>query len=244
MRFFDTALTSVAVLDPIPVDLTSIGRRLRRRALWLIMSCFSATILPVSAEVYVTFETTLGDIVIAMDDERAPLTTEYFLGYIQRKQYDGATLYRSASLDDDPSPQIVQGGIMVDALNAVGDIRPEQFDADYLEVIEATDQTGLRHERGAISFARDLLDTGFVIPEIVFCLRDVPAMDAYGRTKPDTQGFPVAGRVVSGMEVIEGVTRQTLDGTTRIPFLEGQILSEPIVIKKAYIQQSAGAVSS
>lgn len=233
MRFFDATLSSGVSIIQASLDLK---QKLRRLCLWSIVGLVGGpTALPAMAEVHVTLETTLGNIVIAMDDERAPLTTEYFLGYVKRKQYDGATLYRSASIDDDPSPQIVQGGIMAEALNSEDDIQIEQYGAEHLEVIETTKQTGLRHERGAISFARDLLYTGHVIPEIVFCLRDVPAMDAYGRTKPDTRGFPVSGRVVSGMEVIERVTQQALGGATRIPFLEGQVLSEPIVIQKAYI---------
>jgi len=232
MRFL-----AIAFSTEVSIGLHMIRRQLRRLVTVLLVSILSSTALPVAADVHIAFETTLGDIVVAMDNERAPLTTEYFLGYVQRKQYDGATLYRSASIDDDPTPQIVQGGIMSGALTAEGNILPEQYGADYLEVIEATNQTGIRHERGTVSFARDLLFTGHVIPEIVFCLRDVPAMDANGRTKPDTQGFPASGRVVSGMDVIERVTQQALGGTTRIPFLEGQILSEPVIIKRAYVVQ-------
>ena len=186
-----------------------------------------------TAEVLIKLETQLGDIVVAMDDERAPLTTAYFRGYVERGQYDGATLYRSASLDGEEEPQIVQGGIMVGALSAVDPIDITRFGVHYLDDIESTSDTGLVHKRGAVSFARDLLYTAHVIPEIVFCLRDVPTMDANGRARPDNRGFPVSGRVVSGLEVIDKVSRMPVGGATTIPFLQGQVLSEPIVIERA-----------
>lgn len=184
----------------------------------------------------VVFETALGDIVIAVDQERAPQTAGYFLGFIQRGQYNGASLYRSASFDGLAEPQLVQGGMLQNALNTTGAIDPADYGVALLPTIESTELTGMQHTRGAVSLARDLLDTGFVIPEIVFCLRAVPSMDANGRDRPDTQGFPVFGHVVSGMDVIEAVTRRGLDGPTTIPFLAGQILTEPVVIQHAYQQ--------
>ena len=186
----------------------------------------------------IVFETELGDIVIVLDQARAPNTTAYFLGYIQRGRYDGATLYRSAAFDGAAEPQLVQGGMLLDAVNVAGPIDPLDYGVDMLETIESTELTGLKHRRGAVSLARDLLDTGFVIPEIVFCLRAVPSMDAYGRDRPDTQGFPVFGHVVSGLEIVEAVTRRDLSGATEIPFLAGQILAEPVLIHNAYQRES------
>lgn len=193
-----------------------------------------ASDLPSATRPLVVFETTLGDIVVEFDRLAAPLTTDYFLEYVERGQYDGATLYRSASLDDNNNPQIVQGGLLLDALNLSENIDPLSFGVSYLTVVETTTQTGLKHTRGIVSFARDLLDTGYVIPEIVFCLRAVPEMDAFGRDVPDAQGFPASGRVVSGLEVVEAVSGQPLHGSTTIPFLQGQILSQPVTIKRAF----------
>lgn len=204
-----------------------------------LLSLTSASATPVAGPLTtdsttVVFETTLGDIIVAFDTDRAPATTEYFLGYVDRGQYDHATLYRVASLDDNTEPQIVQGGVMVEALNQSGTIDPSVFGVNYLHTLETTDETGIRHRRGVVSFARDLLYTGHVIPEIVFCLRDVPAMDAFGRDKPDSRGFPAAGYVISGMEVIESLISQPREGATEIPFLKGQILSKPVRITHAY----------
>ena len=188
----------------------------------------------------IALETTLGTVVIQMDRQQAPLTTAYFLEYVDRGQYDGATLYRAASLDGQSEPQIVQGGMMLGALTAATKVNPADYGVSYLQTVEATDKTGITHQRGTVSFARDLLYTGYVIPEIVFCLRDVPEMNADGRDKPDREGFPAAGKVISGMDVIEAVTRRALGGETTIPFLQGQVLTAPVEILKAYSLPAAG----
>ncbi len=209
-------------------------RIFHKKSFLALVLLFSSVTSGGQAETLVRLETDLGNVVIALNEELAPATTRYFLGYVDKGQYDGATIYRAASFDTDSRPQIVQGGVMFDALNAEGEIDPASFNVEYLHSpIESTDRTGLKHRRGAVSFARDLLKTGLVIPEIVFCLRDVPEMDANGRAIPDTSGFPVVGRVVSGLKVIEDVTLEALDGPTQIPFLKGQILSKPVVIRRA-----------
>lgn len=191
----------------------------------------------------VVMQTSLGQIVIEIDEERAPITAAYFLGYIDRGQYDGATLYRSAALDGRNDPQLVQGGILASALNSASPVSPADHGAAYLESIETTERTGLRHERGTVSLARDLIDTGHVIPEIVFCLRDIPSMDAGGRDKPDSKGFPAFAKIISGMDVVEAVTRQALDGDTSIAFLQGQILTDPVTILHAYRRPQGDQIS-
>ena len=183
----------------------------------------------------VVFETTLGNITLAIDTESAPLAANYFLSYIDNNSYNGATLYRSAAFDGGDSPQLVQGGILSAALTE----KPPINAADYgvtsmLPEWETTATTGQTHRRGSISLARDLLATGQVIPEIVLCLREIPSMDAGGRSIPDERGFPVIGEVVEGLDIVEAVTQQELNGTTSIAFLNGQILTEPVVITAAY----------
>lgn len=190
----------------------------------------------------VVLETGLGRVVIAIDTERSPRAANYFLGYVDRGDYDGASLYRSASLDGTPLPQLVQGGLLRGALTRSGPVDPSAFGvASLLPTWETTTDTGLRHRRGSISLARDLLDTGNVIPEIVFCLRDIPRMDAGDNARPDALGFPVIGEVLSGMDVIDAISREKLEGATSIPFLEGQILSSPITITHAYRRQTEQA---
>ncbi len=187
------------------------------------------------APVEVMLETTLGPIVMSIDVASAPLAGNYLLGYIDAGRYDGATLYRSAALDGAAAPQLIQGGMLAGALTQSGAVDPADYGVtELLPVWETTSESGRQHRRGTVSLARDLLATGSVIPELVICLRDTPAMDEHGRQIPDSRGYPAIGSVVSGMAVVEQVTQQPLDGATAIPFLAGQILSAPITITRAY----------
>ncbi len=218
----------------------------RFRAAWLgalvcgLLSACVTTGPEAPKPVEVVLETSIGDVVIALDVAHAPNAAGYWLGYVDRGQYDGATLYRSASLDRAEPPQLVQGGILLSALNSSEPIVASDHGVDFLESFETTQDSGLQHVAGSVSLARDLLDTGHVIPELVVSLRAVPSMNYGVRDVPDNRGFPVIGRVVSGMAVIEAASRRALDGPTTIPFLSGQILSEPVTIVRAYRSEAGG----
>lgn len=181
----------------------------------------------------VLLETELGDITIALDLERAPRAGAYFLGFVDRGRYDGATIYRAASLDGADSPQLVQGGLLQAALVNNGRVNLAEFDVASLPEFETTSQSGLQHDYASVSLARDLLDTGDVIPEFVIYLRRAPQVDEGGTDKPDRRGYPVIGQVVAGMDVVRTVTSRERNGPTTIAFLRGQVLTEPVRIHRA-----------
>lgn len=199
--------------------------------------CISAEhVDPVS----VILETELGNIELSLSLNEAPVAASYLLEYIDGGLYDGATLYRSASLDSNPTPQIIQGGILAAALNTNGTVNPADYGVTaLLPLWESTRESGLLHRKGSVSLARDLLSTGQVIPELVLCLRDVPSMDASPNGRPDSRGFPVIGEVVTGMTLLNSVTDRELEGATRISFLQGQILTTPVIITRAYRKNAA-----
>jgi peptidyl-prolyl cis-trans isomerase A (cyclophilin A) len=201
-----------------------------------------AALLPVSAamsadggdrSVRVLLETELGDITLAVDLERAPQAGAYFLRFVDRGRYDGATIYRAASLDEADSPQLVQGGLLQGALVSNEHVNLAELDIETLPDFETTAQSGLQHDYATVSLARDLLYTGDVIPEFVIYLRRAPQVDEGGADKPDRRGYPVIGRVVAGMDVVRIVTTRERDGPTTITFLRGQVLTEPVRIHRA-----------
>jgi peptidyl-prolyl cis-trans isomerase A (cyclophilin A) len=194
----------------------------------------SAAKTPAPTAVNVILETDLGNMVLRVDTDNAPITSAYFLRIIDNGLYNGATFYRSASLDGEAGPQIIQGGILQDALTQTGPISATDFKMPTLPSVERTSRTGLTHEAGTISFARDLLDTGVVIPEIFICLRACTWADEGARSVPDTHGFPAFGKVLEGMDTVQAIANQETNGETSIKFLQGQIHSTPIVIRKAY----------
>lgn len=184
--------------------------------------------------VNVVLETDLGNMVLAVDVDHAPTTSAYFLKMIDQGLYDGATFYRSASLDGEDGPQIIQGGILQGALTQTGPVSATNFQMPTLPSVERTSLTGLSHQAGTVSFARDLLDTGVVIPEIFICLRACAWADEGARSVPDTDGFPAFGTVLEGMDTVAAIANQETNGETSIRFLQGQIHTSPVLIRKAY----------
>lgn len=184
--------------------------------------------------VNVVLETDLGNMVLAVDVDHAPTTSAYFLKMIDQGLYDGATFYRSASLDGEDGPQIIQGGILQGALTQTGPVSATNFQMPTLPSVERTSLTGLSHQAGTVSFARDLLDTGVVIPEIFICLRACAWADEGARSVPDTDGFPAFGTVLEGMDTVAAIANQETNGATSIRFLQGQIHTSPVLIRKAY----------
>ena len=183
--------------------------------------------------VLVLVETELGDITIALDLQRAPQAGAYFLGFVDRGRYDGATIYRAASLDEEDSPQLVQGGLLQAALVSNERVTLAELDIDTLPEFETTAQSGLKHDYATVSLARDLLYTGDVIPEFVIYLRRASQIDAGGSDRPDRRGYPAIGQVVAGMDVVRAVTNRERSGPTTIAFLHGQVLTEPVRIHRA-----------
>lgn len=205
----------------------------------LVAACQSGEKISQTADdhgssIKVVLETTFGDLVLAVNVDKAPRTSAYFLDIIDRGLYDGATFYRAASLDGDARQQLIQGGILLNALNHDGPVSAKDFDMPTMAKVETTASTGLKHEAGTVSFARDLLDTGVVIPELVIYLRTAEWADSGGRSVPDADGFPAFGKVVSGTDIVQKISEQAVAGKTNIDFLAGQILTHPIVIKRAY----------
>jgi peptidyl-prolyl cis-trans isomerase A (cyclophilin A) len=182
---------------------------------------------PPQDEVLVRIETAFGNIDLAIDVKRAPITAGNFLKYVDEGFYDGGRFHRATRADNykpnlpnRPLLEIIQG-----------DISParaaERFPAILLE---RTSVTGLKHVVGTVSMPRgneaDSARSGFVIH-----LNDQPSLNHGGMRFDDGQGTAAFGRVVAGMDVVRTIQRQPVDG---------QSLAPPIEIRKAYRIRSAG----
>ena len=182
----------------------------------------------------VVLQTEAGRIEIEIFDEQAPITAAYFLGLLDRGDYDDAAFYRSSTLGIGDGPRLIQGGILGGILSETIARPANGVASASLEVVENTSQTGLMHRKGTVSLARDLVDTGFVLPEIFICLGDFPQLDFGGRSQPDDQGFPAFGEVVVGLDVAAKIAEAETAGAARIKMLEGQILTRPVAVTSAH----------
>jgi peptidyl-prolyl cis-trans isomerase A (cyclophilin A) len=182
----------------------------------------------------VLIETSAGEIVIEVLEEKTPRTAAYFLGFVDRGDYNGATFYRSTRLSVPNGPRLIQGGLLGGALTGTASNSSGGTSVALLEEIETTAQTGLAHQYATVSLARDLLGTGFALPEFFICLGDFPQLDLGGRKEPDDRGFPAFGKVVAAMDVVMRISEGETAGSTPIEMLEGEILTRPVMISKAY----------
>jgi peptidyl-prolyl cis-trans isomerase A (cyclophilin A) len=182
----------------------------------------------------VVLETSAGEIVIEILKEKAPRTATCFLGFVDRGDYDGATFYRSTRLPVPNGPRLIQGGVLGEALTGTASTSSSGAKVALLEEIETTAQTRLAHEYATVSLARDLLGTGFALPDFFVCLGDFPQLDFGGRKEPDDKGFPAFGKVVAAMDVVMRISEGETAGATPIEMLEGEILTRPVMISKAY----------
>ena len=181
--------------------------------------------VPEYETVDVILETTMGDITVALETERAPVTAGNFLKYVDEDRFDGTVFYRAMRLDWGDQPNgIIQGGTQWD---------PERI-LDPIEH-EPTSETGLSHTRGALSMAR--FEPGTATGDFSIILQDQSfGMDA----KPDDEnpefhdGYAVFGYVTDGMDVVEAIHAAPVDPDKGEGFMKGQILAEPVKIVSAH----------
>jgi peptidyl-prolyl cis-trans isomerase A (cyclophilin A) len=147
--------------------------------------------------VRVLVRTTLGEVEIEVDADRAPATAANFLRYVDAGHYDGGRFHRTVTLANQPDNavkiEVVQAGVNPDRAK-------ERFPAIALE---RTNRTGLRHLDGTISMARNGPDSA--TSDFFICINDQPSLDFGGARNADGQGFAAFGRVVRGMEVVRRI---------------------------------------
>jgi peptidyl-prolyl cis-trans isomerase A (cyclophilin A) len=159
--------------------------------------------------VRVVIQTSLGDIEVALDSKRAPLTTANFLRYVDGGLYDGGTFHRTVKPDNQPDNkvriEVIQAGI-----------NPAKEKNQFPPIkLERTSRTKIRHQDGTISMARDGPDTATA--EFFICIGAQPSLDFGGERNPDGQGFAAFGKVVKGMEVVKKIQAATADGQKLTP---------------------------
>jgi len=170
---------------------------------------------PQPALVNVTFTTSLGPVVIALEKERAPKTVANFLRYVDGKRFDGIGFYRAFNYGADGG--VVQAGIR----QTIKPLFPPVAH-------EPTSQTGLHHSAGTISMAR--MAPGSAQADFFILLSDIPAFDADPAAPGDNQGFAAFGHVIEGMDILKQVLAAPRSPTAGDGIMKGQMLDPPIKI--------------
>jgi len=149
-------------------------------------------------KVIVQISTEMGNITIEIYDKRAPLTASNFLRYVDEGLFTDAKFYRVVTNENQPfndiKIEVIQGGLFTEERM----YEPIKH--------ETTRETGVLHEDGVVSMARN--EPGTATSEFFICIGEQPELDFGGRRNPDGQGFAAFGRVIEGMQVVRKIQQQ------------------------------------
>jgi peptidyl-prolyl cis-trans isomerase A (cyclophilin A) len=163
----------------------------------------------------VVIHTTMGDIEVALEIERAPITAKNFLRYVDSKRFDNMNFYRAMKLSEDGKYGLVQGGLQNDPKRVYPKIAHE-----------SPQTTGVSHVDGAISMGRN--EPGTAQGDFFFVIGDLTSMDG----KPDgtDPGYAAFGHVTAGMDVVRAIMELPKSQDARNPVMKGQMLATPVKI--------------
>ena len=168
---------------------------------------------------HVIMRTALGEIVIALEVERAPISAANFLRYVDAHRFDGIGFYRAMDLGRGYG--LIQGG--TSGLDTIS-FPPIAH--------ESTRVTGLSHVDGAISWAR--LAPGSARGDFFIIIGNLTSLDAQDPALGgDPDGFAVFGRVVQGMEVVRAIMTLPTDANLGEGVMRGQMIAAPLMIDSA-----------
>jgi cyclophilin family peptidyl-prolyl cis-trans isomerase len=150
----------------------------------------------------VKISTSMGDITVELDRDKAPVSVKNFLAYIDKKHYDGTIFHRVIS------SFMIQGGEYDKGMK----------DKPCGEPIKNEAGNGLRNTVGTLAMARtNVVDSATC--QFFINTKDNSFLDHRDETSGGF-GYAVFGKVTSGIEVvhkIEGVATGSKDGMADVP---------------------------
>jgi peptidyl-prolyl cis-trans isomerase B (cyclophilin B) len=161
----------------------------------------------------IILQTNMGDIHLAVDTEKAPISAKNFTDYVEDGFFDGTIFHRVI-------PNfMVQGGGMTE------DMQQKPTKAN----IENEAKNGLKNKKYTVAMARTAAPHS-ASSQFFINVADNQFLDCPGQ---DGWGYCVFGEVVQGKEVVDKMQKvETLNlgGHADVP-------ADPIIIEKAYIQE-------
>ena len=161
----------------------------------------------------IILQTNMGDIHLAVDTEKAPISAKNFTDYVEDGFFDGTIFHRVI-------PNfMVQGGGMTE------DMQQKPTKAN----IENEAKNGLKNKKYTVAMARTAAPHS-ASSQFFINVADNQFLDCPGQ---DGWGYCVFGKVIEGKEVVDKMQKvETLNlgGHADVP-------ADPIIIEKAYIQE-------
>ncbi|MFZ3231870.1 MAG: peptidylprolyl isomerase [Pseudobdellovibrio sp.] len=159
-------------------------------------------------ETVVVIDTSMGKITVKLNAEKAPITVENFLKYIEKKHYDNTIFHRVMK-----DFMIQGGGHTADMTEKPTEFPPIKNEAD----------NGLFNKRGTISMAR-MNETNSATAQFFINVVDNAMLDYQS---PARFGYAVFGEVTAGMDIVDKIRNVAV--TTKGP--HENVPVQPITIK-------------
>ncbi len=172
-------------------------------------------IFNVMASKKVLMKTSMGDITIELNEEKAPITTKNFLSYVNDGFYNGTIFHRV--IDN----FMIQGGGF--------DINLKKKSTKASIVNEA--HNGLKNDQGTIAMARTS-DVNSATAQFFINVNDNTFLNHKGKS-PDKYGYAVFGKVVKGMSIINQIkkTQTKVNGPMRNLPVKNVVIEKVSVVK-------------
>ena len=137
----------------------------------------------------VLMSTSMGNIRIELDAEKAPITTKNFVDYVSAGHYDGLIFHRVIA------GFMIQGGGMDAQMNEKGGKAPIKNEAS----------NGLNNKKGTIAMARtNVIDSA--TSQFFINVKDNEFLN-HKSASPAEYGYAVFGRVIEGMDVVQSIEK-------------------------------------
>ena len=157
----------------------------------------------------VKLATSMGDITLALDHAKAPVTVDNFVGYVKSGQYDGTIFHR------------VIDGFMIQGGGFTKDMQQKPTRAP----IPIESKNGLHNGAYTVAMARTG-DPNSATAQFFINVVDNARLDYQGDMQP---GYTVFGKVVSGQDVVDKI-RKVPTGNAG-PYQN--VPTQPVTIQKA-----------
>ena len=135
----------------------------------------------------VKLTTSMGDISLELDAEKAPITVENFISYVESGHYEGTIFHR----------------VINDFMIQTGGMDAEMNDKPTNDSIKNEANNGLPNLLGTIAMARTN-DPHSASSQFFINTNDNGSLNHSSET-PDGWGYCVFGKVVDGMDVVEKI---------------------------------------
>jgi peptidyl-prolyl cis-trans isomerase A (cyclophilin A) len=176
--------------------------------------CFPDEVLPDNRFPAVEFQTSMGNIVVELNRNRAPATVNNFLGYVLDGHYDNTIFHRVIA------DFVVQGGGYTTDI----DERPVR------EPVLNESGNGLENNAGTIAMAR-FNDPHTATDQFFFNLKNNDNLNPGSRN----WGYTVFGDIISGQDVLQAI------GKVETGFSEAlnaqDVPVEPVILISAKVQE-------